>query len=598
MAGRIRDEDIELVRERTDIVKVVSQYLTLKKSGHDSYSGICPFHAEKTPSFSVSPSKGVYYCFGCGAGGDAVRFLRQIENLTFPEAVERLAREAGVTLRYEAESPAEARAASKRQALYGANEEAFARYHRTLMEAAEAEEARAYLKERGINAETAERFEIGFAPKAPDFLLRGLAKVYSADLLVEAGLVARDSDGVMRDRFRGRIVFPVRDLSGRAVGIGARVLPSSDQKLAKYLNSPETPVYRKGEMLYNLDRAKGGITRTGDAFVVEGYTDVVMLAQAGIDTAVATCGTALSDDHFRLLSRFARRAVLAFDSDEAGARAAERAFAFHENHPVQPVVLIMPAGQDPADFVRERGGEAFSDLAAGARPLVEYMIRRTVGRVDVSTVEGQSRAVDAALPILVGLSDPVRRQEYGHMVADLAGVSDDAVAQKLDRASATPSRPQRSSGNVQRPARKLSVQERTEREMLKLVVRDKRTFDTYAPQLTDEHIRGERNRVLLGTLRSFGGDTRAIVSTSEDESIVRSVSELSVEPLEGEPNDDYVTGVWTRLQEFALQQRSNDLRRKLQSLNPTTDDSYDGMFQELIALDGELRRIREKVARD
>ncbi len=232
MAGRIGDEDVELVREPTDIAKLVGGYLTLKKAGHVSLVGMCPFHAEKTPSFSVPLSKGVYYCFGCGAGGDAVRFLREVENLTFVEAIERLARDTGVTIRHEAESPSEKRAAGRRAALYEANEEAFKRYHRTLMDSPEAEEARAYLKERGIEPEAAERFEIGFAPRSPEFLLRGLAKRFSSELLIEAGLVSKDADGALRDRFRGRITFPVRDLSGRAVGIGARILPSNQASVA------------------------------------------------------------------------------------------------------------------------------------------------------------------------------------------------------------------------------------------------------------------------------------------------------------------------------------------------------------------------------
>ena len=225
MAGRIRQEDVEAVRERTDIVKLVSGYLTLKKAGHDRFVGLCPFHAEKTPSFSVSPSKGMYHCFGCGEGGDAIGFLRAIEQLGFGEAVENLAREAGVTVRYEGDSPAERRAASRRHALYHANEEAAALYQGILGEGKEGHDARTYLAERGIDVETAAAFGVGYAPGHPDFLIRRLARSLSTEILVEAGLVIRDNDGNVRDRFRGRITFPVHDLSGRAVGVGARVLP-------------------------------------------------------------------------------------------------------------------------------------------------------------------------------------------------------------------------------------------------------------------------------------------------------------------------------------------------------------------------------------
>ncbi|MFM7719106.1 MAG: DNA primase [Actinomycetota bacterium] len=251
MAGRIRDDDIAAVRERTDIVKLVSGYLTLRRAGADSMVGLCPFHTEKSPSFSVSPSKGVYHCFGCGEGGDAIRFLRAVEHLDFTEAVERLARDAGVTLRYEGDTPGARREASRRQALHDANERACALYHETLLQAKEAEGARAYLGSRGIDPALAERFQIGFAPGNPDFLLRRLpAKGTPAEILVEAGLAIRDqTSGAIRDRFRGRITFPVHDLQGRPIGIGARVLPGDREDGPKYLNSPETPIYRKGETL-------------------------------------------------------------------------------------------------------------------------------------------------------------------------------------------------------------------------------------------------------------------------------------------------------------------------------------------------------------
>ncbi len=391
MAGRIRDEDVAAVRERTDIVKLVSGYLTLKKAGHDRFVGLCPFHTEKTPSFGVSPSKGLYHCFGCGKGGDAIGFLRDVEQLEFSEAVERLAKDAGVTLRYEGDTPAERRVASKRQALVRANEAAFELYHRTLLEAKEGEEARAYLESRGIDRDVAAEFEIGYAPAYPDFLLRRLVKSLSAELLVEAGLAIKDQEGNVRDRFRRRITFPVHDLSGKAVGIGARILPggSGRDEGPKYLNSPETPVYRKAEVLYNLQRAKASATKLGELYLVEGYTDVIAMVRAGVTNTVATCGTALGEGHFRLASRFAQRMVLAFDSDDAGARAAERAFEFVERFPVQPVVLILPEGLDPADFVDKHGGEAPSRARGNGRPA-----RRVHGAQD----RGPSRPLDDRRP--------------------------------------------------------------------------------------------------------------------------------------------------------------------------------------------------------
>jgi DNA primase len=591
VAGRIRQEDIEAVRERTDLVKLVSGYLTLKKAGHDSLVGVCPFHTEKTPSFSVSPSKQVYYCFGCGAGGDAVRFLREVEHLDFRETIERLAKDAGVTLRFEGETPAERRAASRRASLQKANDEAFALYHRTLMESPEAEPARRYLKERGIDPQTAERFEVGYAPATPDFLLRRLAPRYSPELLLEAGLVLRDAGGNVRDRFRGRITFPVRDLSGRGVGIGARILPREDGSSddgPKYLNSPETPVYKKGEVLYHLDAAKAAITRSGEAFVVEGYTDVIALAHAGLDSGVATCGTALGEGHFRLLSRFAQRVVLAFDSDEAGARAAERAFAFHENFALQPVVLVLPDGLDPADFVKERGADALKELAAQARPLVDYMIRRSVGRFDTSTVEAQTQAVQASFPILEQLSDPVRQREYAHLLAELAGVDESSVLLTLERKLA--GKPV----EVAQALKRVSVNERVEREMLRLLARDTSIFEGFVGKLSEDHFQSAQNRRLFGLLVEAKGDVRALIADADDDKTRRLLSALTLEMLDGEPTERYAEQLWYRLQEFLLQRRSAALRQRLQKLNPQTDDGYDALFSELISLDGELRRLKEQ----
>jgi DNA primase len=588
VAGRIRDEDVAAVRERTDIVKLVSGYLTLKKAGHDRFVGLCPFHTEKTPSFGVSPSKGLYHCFGCGKGGDAIGFLRDVEHLEFAEAVERLAKDAGVALRYEGDTPAERRVASKRQALVRANEAAFDLYHRTLLEAKEGEEARAYLDTRGIDREVAVEFEIGYAPAYPDFLLRRLVKSLSAELLVEAGLAVQDQEGNVRDRFRRRITFPVHDLSGKAVGIGARILPGVREDGPKYLNSPETPVYRKAEVLYNLQRAKATATRSGELFLVEGYTDVIAMARAGVTNTVATCGTALGEGHFRLASRFAQRMVLAFDSDDAGARAAERAFEFVERFPVQPVVLILPEGLDPADFVDQHGGEALRELAAGAVPLVEYMVRRTVGRHDLSTIEGQSAAVAAAVPLLEQLDDPVRQSEYAHLLAELAGVSEGSVVLALE---------QQLSGRpveVQQAVKRASAQERVEREMLRLLARDTDAFGSIAPRLSDEHFRSPRNRQLMAFLRDAGGRVNGATAEGGDDEVVQALTALALEPLDGDQLPGYPEEVWTRLQEFLLRRRSVALRQELQKMNPVTDPRYDELFQRLIAADGELRRLRER----
>jgi DNA primase len=589
VAGRIRQEDIEAVRERADLPKLVSGYLTLRKAGHDSLVGLCPFHPDKGPSFSVSPAKGVYYCFGCGAGGDAIGFLRQIENLTFQEAVERLAEMTGIRLRYEAESPGERRAASKREALQRANAEAAALFHRALAESPDAADARAYLHSRGIDRETAERFQVGYAPAGPNVLLRAVAKRVSPELLLEAGLAVRDAVGGVRDRFRERITFPIHDLSGRAVGFGARLIKDIEGQ-PKYLNTKETPVYDKGSVLYNLHRAKSAIARTGDAYVVEGYTDVITLHQAGVESAVATCGTALGEPHLRLLSRFAQRAILSFDSDEAGARAAERAYGFHQSHPVELRVLILPDGLDPADFVVQKGPDAFREIAAHAVPLVRYMLDRAIHRFDLSNVEGRTRAVDAALPLVAGLGDGVAREQYAHHVADAVGVSDTTVLAKLERGAGD--------GEVEEsPGRRPSPQHHVEREMLKLLARSADIYTVFAPQLTSGYFDRAQHRKLYEVLLDTHGDVRAAVADAPDDKLAGQLAALATESLEGDPTESYAHRVFLRLQEFDLARRIDDLRKDLQPRNPMKDPQYDTMFAELSKLEGDRRRVREQAER-
>jgi DNA primase len=588
LAGRIRQEDLEAVRERTDLVQVVGQYLTLKKSGHDSMSGLCPFHQEKTPSFHVRPSKQLYHCFGCGAGGDAIRFVREIEHLSFTEAVERLAQQAGIQLRYEGDSPQERREAARRQAIFKANGSAADLFSKMLLQGREAQGAREYLSERGISADAIQAFQIGFAPGYPDFLLRRLAKESDPQMLIEAGLASRTDDGQVRDRFRGRITFPIQDLQGRVVGFGGRVVPTDPraEKLAKYINTAETAVYRKNELLYNFHRARGAISRSGEAIVVEGYTDVIGPVMAGVENVVATCGTALGEEHFRLLSRFAQRAVLAFDSDEAGARAAERAFSFHEKYPIQSVVMVLPDGLDPAEFVAQRGPDAVREAAQRALPLVEYMIRRTVSRHDVSTIEGQSAAVADALAILQDLQDPVRRSGYGHLLADLSGISDASVMASLEKRLS--GRPQ----EVAKTVRKGSARERVEREMLKLMAQSADGSRDVIDRLSEDHFQSDRHRALFRALMT---SSAAELAAGDDDRLAAAVSALAVEPLEGEATIEYAEQVWARLEEFVLKDRSERMRVRLQKMNPISDDGYEQLFQELVVVDGELRRLRQGV---
>jgi DNA primase len=594
--ARIRHEDVEAVRERTDLVRLVQQYVALKKAGGDRYVGLCPFHTEKTPSFGVSPTKGLFHCFGCGKGGNAFHFLQEVENLTFPEAVERLAGQAGVTLRYEGVSPGERRQSSRRQALHRANDQAAELYQRMLIDGREAEAARRYLERRGISRESVDAFGIGFAPGYPDFLLRRMAREYSPEILVEAGLAAKDARGGVRDRFRSRITFPIHDLSGKAVGFGARLLEGEGPK---YLNSPETPVYRKGELLYNLHRAKGEVTKAGRAYVVEGYTDVIALAQAGVPVAVATCGTALGEGHFRLLSRFGRQAVLCFDADEAGARAAERAHGLFELFDLEVSVLILPEGQDPADFVGEGGADAFERLADRADALIDYMLQRSVRGERLDTPEGKARAVRGALPIVAGLSDPVLRSEYAGRLADLVGVSPTEVRLELLRDEGPAHRPargeprgepedgRRAGAEVRTPAREV------EKEALKLLAQVPDIGQRHAGHVAPEHFTTERYRKAWTLLQEAPGDPAALADRAGDRGQAELIAELAIEPLKGEPTTDYAERVFARLEELSLKRLLDTMKKRLEALNPLKDaETYDPLFKELLDVTSRWRDAR------
>ena len=591
MAGRIRQDDIDAVRQRTDLDRLAQQYVALRKAGQ-RYVGLCPFHTEKTGSFGISPDKQLFYCHGCGKGGDAIHFLREIEGLDFAEAVERLASQAGITVRYEGASPGERRAASRRQALHAANERAAELYHRMLLEGREAEGARKYLAGRGLTKESIEAFGIGFSPGYPDFLLKRLAKDLSTEILIEAGLALKDGRGQVRDRFRARIMFPIHDLSGKSVGFGARLLEGDGPK---YLNSPETDVYKKGRLLYNLHRSKNDLTKSGRGFVVEGYTDVIAMAQAGIPTAVATCGTALGEEHFRLLSRFCRRAVLAFDSDEAGARAAERAHGMFEEFGLEVSVLILPAGLDPADFVLENGAEAFDKLADSAEGVVDYMLRRSVDRETLDTPEGKARALRAALPIVAKLTDPVLRSEYGARLADLVGVSQTDIRMELDAGQPTQGNGRKREAPKEQPLEARTPARGVEKEALKIMAQHPERAAAHVDQLSEDHFSTERFRKAWTLLREQPKDPLAAAGESPERGLPELIAELSVEPLHGEPMPSYVSRVFARLEEMTLKRKMDTLRKQLERLNPVTEaPTFDPLFSELSELTSRWRAAKSR----
>ena len=401
MAGRIRASDIEEVKRRTNLGDLVGDYVTLKNAGIDSMKGLCPFHDERSPSFHVRPALGYYHCFGCGESGDAFTFLQRMDHLTFAESVERLAARIHYVLTYE-EGNFQREDGPNRARLLAANQAAAAFYVAQLA-SEEGAAGRAFLEQRGFDPAAAERFGVGYAPRGWNGVTDHLkAQGFTPAELAQAGLVSEGQRGVY-DRFRGRVVWPIRDTSGQTIGFGARKLYEDDNG-PKYLNTPETPVYHKSQVLYGLDLAKRAISRGKRAVVVEGYTDVMACHLAGIDTAVATCGTAFGKEHISVLRRImgddtAAEVVFTFDPDEAGQKAALRAFSEEKRFTAQTYVAVAPDGYDPCDLRLHRGDEAVRELFTRKQPLFEFALRQAVSRFDLNSVEGRVSALRAAAPI-------------------------------------------------------------------------------------------------------------------------------------------------------------------------------------------------------
>ena len=400
----IVDEDIARVREASDIVAVISEHVQLKRVGR-RWQGLCPFHAEKSPSFSVNQEEGLYYCFGCSARGDVITFVREIEHLDFVTAVERLAGRAGVQLRYTDAGQGEGR--KRKATLVAAVEKAVEWYHDRLLSAPDAARARGYLRSRGLDGETVRAYRLGWAPEGWDELARALR--LPAEDFVDAGLGFLNQRGRPTDAFRGRVLFPIFDVQGDAVGFGGRILP--DGQGPKYKNSADSAIYNKSRLLYGLNWAKAAIVEADEAIVCEGYTDVIGFAAAGLPRAVATCGTSLTEEHVRVLKSFAHRVVLAFDADAAGQHAAERFYAWEKQYQVDVAVAALPAGVDPADLARE-DPDALRAAVEGAVPFLQFRVNRTLGGLPMDTAEQRARAAEAALGVVSEHPNDLVRDQY------------------------------------------------------------------------------------------------------------------------------------------------------------------------------------------
>src|SRR5712692_1677328 len=423
------------VKQQADIVRVIGEYVPLKKAGQN-FRGLCPFHAEKTPSFNVHPTKQIYHCFGCGQGGDVFKFVMEMEKCAFPEAIRIVAEKCGIAVpRPKERSPEERRENQLRAVLVEIHREAQTFFVKQLEGTLEGKAARAYLEDRGLDKDTVERFGIGYAPSGGDLMLRHFRGKYPEKTLVVSGLISRDQSGRHFDRFRRRITFPIANESAKIVAFGARAL-GDDQP--KYLNSPETPIYSKSNVLYHLDRAKDALRRADFAVLVEGYMDAIAVARAGISNVVASCGTALAESQIKLLGRFTKRVVVNYDPDTAGQAATERSLVLLLERDFEVRVLALPPiGEKKADpdlFIREKGVEAYTKLLKDAPPYVDYLIGRA-RQMDLSTGEGKLRAVNFLLPYVQKIPNRILRSEWATRIAQQLRLEEPVLRAALSKAA-------------------------------------------------------------------------------------------------------------------------------------------------------------------
>ena len=485
-------DSIDRVRDSADIVEVVSAYTDLRRSGGARFVGLCPFHDERSPSFSVDSQEKLYYCFGCNAGGDVFKFVEEKEGLGFPEAVEALAERYGVELEREADDPEVEATRKKRERLRKLLDRTAAFYETFLWESPRAAKARKYLAGRGLGEEMLREFGVGCAPGAWDtVLVRGQRAGYSVEEIEAAGLVRRGQKGRGHyDQFRSRIMFPIRDARGRVVGFGGRAL-TADQK-PKYVNSPEGELYRKRRTLYGIDRARSAIAKAGRAVVVEGYTDVLACHQAGIAEAVAVMGTAITPEQVKLLSGYTEQAVLSLDADRAGREAMLRAQGVASGRRLRLGVVRMPDGKDPADLLGEGGGAAaarFREAIERAEDLPVFHARTLLDDADLGSPAGRDRALDEVVGVIAAMPDSITREELKREVADRLDADPALVERRVAAGKGRRAAPAGADGAPTRPApaRELTARERKEMALLAMCIAAPDEGQGYLEKLTDEH---------------------------------------------------------------------------------------------------------------
>ncbi|WP_106398276.1 DNA primase [Actinocorallia populi] len=610
MAGRIRQEDIALVRERSQIDSVIGDHLQLVSAGGGNLKGLCPFHDEKTPSFNVTPSRGLYFCHGCGVGGDVIKFVQEIEHLSFAEAVERLAAKAGIQLRYEEGGYVPRKETGQRARLVEAHREA-AEFYAAQLGTPQAEPGRRFLMERGFRAADAAHFGIGYAPNEWEALVRHLrSRGFTDRELVEGGLCVEGRRGP-RDRFRGRLVWPIRDVSGDVIGFGARKLLDSDDG-PKYLNTPETPIYHKSSVLYGLDLAKREIGRAKKAVIVEGYTDVMACHLAGETTAIATCGTAFGDEHIKALRRMLMdqdegrgEVIFTFDGDAAGQKAALRAFAADHKFGGQTFVAVQPDGLDPCDLRIKHGDAAVRDLVASRVPLFEFAIRSRIESFDLDHVEGQMRALDAVAPIIAGIRDAGIRKRYAVNLDRWLGIMDERlvlrrVNEHMKGGGGPAPRAARPRADPNDPSAEL------ERELLKMALQRPASLGPVYDTLPADAFSAPEHRAVHEVILAGGGVSGAgaplewsarLRELAPSEEVRSLLTRFGVEsPKAGAVSDDaYSQALLARFMELQLTRRITALKSKLGRLNPVSEaEEYNRLFGDLVALEQRRRHLRDQ----
>jgi DNA primase len=627
MVGRIRDEDIAAVRERVKIDEVVSSYVTLRNAGGGSMKGLCPFHDEKSPSFHVTPSRGFFHCFGCQEGGDVFTFLMKIDGLSFGEAVERMADKYGIQLRRDETGQDDRPKGPQRRRLVEAHAVA-QEFYAEQLGTPDALAARQFLAERGFDQNAALKFGVGFAPRDGEALWRHLSgRKFTREEVIAAGLVAMGRS--LYDKFRGRLLWPIRETNGDTIGFGARRIFEDDRIEAKYLNTAETPIYKKSQVLYGIDLARKPIALTSKAVVVEGYTDVMACHLAGVETAVATCGTAFGDDHARVLRRFLddhaelrSEVVFTFDGDEAGQKAALRTFEGDQRFVSQTYVAVAPEGMDPCDLRIKRGDEAVRELIASRRPLYRFVLENVVKRHDLDRADGRIDAVRDAAALVASVRDQSKVTAFAQEISRLVGADIDTnqVLAAVRRAAARGPQGERGARTTrgerapeQQPVAATRLPDLRdprfgiERETLKLVLQHPVAIGRTSADIGLNDFLHPTYRGVWEAITAAGGAVAGqndagwvshVRDAATDPAVSSIISALAVEPIPANRDIDagYIATHLFRLQELTVLRRIDEVKSRLQRTNPLDHPTdYNKMFGELAALEQHRRTLREKI---